>query len=168
MFCHLYFFTLTDCCSIQEGASKYQVLFSAWENLLIRLHFMRCCAVGCTRESHPLYPVVFMVSLSRCIFEWDQEDLDVLYAAKKAELSAIGVRYEMRWGSENWRNTVGGEQGVRRQQKHCWSLFLTLWLVQLMFLASPCLGMRWCRISGTSRGDISPVYRILLKLNFTP
>ena len=112
MFCHLYFFTLTDCCSIQEGASKYQVLFSAWENLLIRLHFIRCCAVGCTSESHPLYPV-FMVSLSRCIFEWDQEDLDVLYAAKKAELSAIGVRNPSR---EEVRNAVG----KRELAQHCW------------------------------------------------
>ena len=27
-----------------------------------------------------------MASISRCIFEWDQSDLEVLYAAKRAEL----------------------------------------------------------------------------------
>ena len=33
------------------------------------------------------------IILSRCIFEWDQEDLDSLYTAKKAErLSAKGVK----------------------------------------------------------------------------
>ena len=107
-------YTDRDCCSIDEGVSKYHVLFSAWENLLIRLdifHFMRRCAVGCTSESHPLYPV-FMASLSRCIFEWDQEDLDALYAAKKAELSANGVRNPSR---EAVRNAVG----KRELAHHC-------------------------------------------------
>ncbi|CAB4040037.1 Hypothetical predicted protein [Paramuricea clavata] len=47
-------YTDRDCCSSQEGESKYQLLFHAWPNLLIRLdifHFMRRCAVGCTSRS---------------------------------------------------------------------------------------------------------------------
>jgi hypothetical protein len=87
-------YTDRDCCSSQEGESKYQLLFHAWPNLLIRLdifHFMRRCAVGCTSESHPLYGI-FMASLSRCIFEWDPSDLEALYAAKRAELHENGIK----------------------------------------------------------------------------
>lgn len=87
-------YTDRECCGIQEGESKYRSLFNAWPNLLVRLdifHFMRRCAVGCTSESHPLYGI-FMASLSRCIFEWDQSDLQALYAAKKAELQENGIK----------------------------------------------------------------------------
>ena len=88
-------YTDRECCSsTQEGGSKFRLLFSAWENLQVRLdifHFMRRLAVGVTSESHPLYSV-FMASLSRCIFEWDQQDLDSLYAAKRQELVASGIK----------------------------------------------------------------------------
>ena len=33
-----------------------------------------------------------MASISRCIFEWDQSDLEVLYAAKSAELHENRIR----------------------------------------------------------------------------
>ena len=52
---------------------------------------MRRVAVGVTSESHPLYPI-FISSLSRCIFEWDQQDLDSLYAAKRLELVGNGIK----------------------------------------------------------------------------
>lgn len=107
-------YTDRECCDIQASASKYKVLFSAWSNMLIRLdifHFMRRFAVGCTSESHPLY-AVFMASLSRCIFEWDQQDLTQLYASKRAELCASGMRNP---SSEAVRNAVG----KREMAKHC-------------------------------------------------
>ena len=50
-------YTDQECCSsTQEGGSKFRLLFSAWENLQVRLdifHFMRRLAVGVTSESHP-------------------------------------------------------------------------------------------------------------------
>lgn len=85
-------YTDRECCC--AGGCKYNDLFSAWPELEVRLdvfHLMRRFAVGCTSESHPLY-AVFMGSLSRCIFEWDPQDLSQLYAAKKSELIASGVR----------------------------------------------------------------------------
>ena len=87
-------YTDRECSSTQEGASKYQLLFNSRENLSIRLdifHFMRRLAVGCTIQSHLRCPV-FTASLSRFILEWDQQDLDALYAGKKEELSAKGVK----------------------------------------------------------------------------
>jgi hypothetical protein len=102
-------YTDRECCSTQEGGSKLQLLFSAWENLLVRLdifHFMRRLAVGVTSESHPLYSV-FMASLSRCIFEWDQQDLESLYAAKKSELVGNGVKNP---SSEAVRSAVGKKE----------------------------------------------------------
>ena len=45
---------------------------------------------GCTSESHPLFGV-FMVRLSRSIFEWDEHDLELLMRAKRGELMQVGV-----------------------------------------------------------------------------
>ena len=60
-----------------------------------------------------MYPV-FMASLSRCIFEWDQEDLDALYAAKKAELSGNDVRDPSR---EAVQNAVGKRELAQNGQR---------------------------------------------------
>jgi len=73
-----------DCC----GATHLKTMFAEWKDLEIRLdiwHFMRRISVGCTTDSHQLY-ATFMAHLSRCIFSWDQEDMDRLLAAKRAEL----------------------------------------------------------------------------------
>ncbi len=53
-------------------------------------HFMRRLARGWTSESHPLY-ATFMKKLSRCIFAWDTEDVEVLVSAKRRELVKAGV-----------------------------------------------------------------------------
>ena len=45
---------------------------------------------GCTSESHPLFGV-FMVRLSRSIFEWDEHDLELLMRAKRGELVQVGI-----------------------------------------------------------------------------
>ena len=77
-----------DCCS-----SKLKSHFKEWGNMVIRLdawHFMRRFAAACTSESRALYPT-FMSRLSACVFEWDAEDLQRLYAAKKSQLHASGV-----------------------------------------------------------------------------
>ena len=77
-----------DCCS-----TKLKSHFQELSNLVIRLdvwHFMRRFAAGCCSESHALY-ATFMSRLSACVFEWDTEDLQRLYAAKRGQLSASGV-----------------------------------------------------------------------------
>ncbi|KAI8517519.1 hypothetical protein Bbelb_035360 [Branchiostoma belcheri] len=87
-------YTDRDCCAV-SGPSRFQLLFSEWEGLEVRLdiwHYMRRIAVGCTSEAHPLYGT-FMTQLSSCIFEWSQ--YDYVYAkllhAKEAELIASGI-----------------------------------------------------------------------------
>ena len=52
---------------------------------------MRRLARGCCSESHPLY-ATFMRSLSSCMFEWDQEDYQLLLTAKRGELIRQGIR----------------------------------------------------------------------------
>ena len=69
-------YTDRDCC----GERKVSSLFTAWEQLVIRLdawHFMRHFAVGCTTDSHLLYRT-FVARLSQCIFEWSSKDLSLL------------------------------------------------------------------------------------------
>lgn len=86
-------YTDRDCCCSEEGQSKFKSLFSSWPNMVVRLdifHIMRRLAAGCNSESHPLYGV-FMGSLARCIFEWDADDLALLYSAKRGELEMAGV-----------------------------------------------------------------------------
>lgn len=71
-----------------------QILFSQWDGLQVRLdiwHFMRRLARGCTSESHPLYGT-FMTQLSSCVFEWDEQDVDLLVSAKRGELRMAGIR----------------------------------------------------------------------------
>ncbi len=80
-----------DCCA--GGAVKVRDLFSKWSELSISLdiwHFMRRFAIGCTTESHPLYGV-FLGRLSQCIFEWSNEDLELLKRAKCCELKKSGI-----------------------------------------------------------------------------
>ena len=82
-------YTGHDCC----GNSCIHSLFASWPVLLVRLdawHFMRHIATGFTTDSHPLYGT-FMAKLSRCIFEWSQEDVTQLVTAKRAELSMEGL-----------------------------------------------------------------------------
>eukprot|EP00794_Sanderia_malayensis_P021122 gene21122-23194_t len=85
-------YTDRDCCSA-SGLSKYQQLFNRWSSVEIRLdiwHFMRRLASGCCTESHSLYST-FMSRISRCIFEWDSDDVDKLKQAKRGELVAAGL-----------------------------------------------------------------------------
>ena len=88
-----------------SGPSKYQVLFSAWGNLipLDICHFMRRLAFGCTSEAHPLYGV-FMSQFSGCIFEWDDRDYNRLLAAKKGQLKASGVKSPSDYAVQNALN----------------------------------------------------------------
>jgi hypothetical protein len=51
---------------------------------------MRRMASGCTTEAHQMYSL-YMSKLSACIFEWDNEDLQRLCAAKRAELAQAGL-----------------------------------------------------------------------------
>ncbi|XP_060774463.1 uncharacterized protein LOC132884641 [Neoarius graeffei] len=77
-----------DCCS---GAVNR--MFADWDELQVRLdvwHFMRRFAAGVNTEAHPLYGI-FMMRLSKCIFEWDPEDVSALREAKKSELAAKGI-----------------------------------------------------------------------------
>ena len=72
---------------------QFHSLFSSWPNREVRLdifHFMRRLAAGCNGESHPSYGV-FMAGLARCIFEWDVDDVSLLFRAKRGELQKAGV-----------------------------------------------------------------------------
>ena len=53
-------------------------------------HFMRRLAFGCTSESHPLF-AAFIGGVSDCIFEWEEDDMELLMSAKKQQLIAEGV-----------------------------------------------------------------------------
>ena len=77
-----------DCCG-----GKTKNLFSLWDNLVVHLdiwHFFRRIAAGCTTEAHPLYSV-FLSRLSQCIFQWSEEDLNLLKSAKKGQLQSQGI-----------------------------------------------------------------------------
>jgi len=51
---------------------------------------MRRLAARCTTEAHPLYST-FLAHLSRCLFEWDADDLKLLVKAKTAEFRLRGA-----------------------------------------------------------------------------
>lgn len=88
----LLLYTDRDCCN-SNGASKYNHLFDKWPDMVVRLdifHFMRRLASGVTSESHPLYGL-FMHRLSGAIFQWDSEDYQQLFEAKKGQLIQAGV-----------------------------------------------------------------------------
>ncbi|XP_050958694.1 uncharacterized protein LOC127160061 [Labeo rohita] len=88
-----------DCCS-QSGAPAVLKLFRPWKSI-IRLdifHFMRRFNCGLTTEHHPLYGT-FCSKLSSCIFEWDQEDVKELKAAKRGE----------------WKSSHGGQTPTEAQ-----------------------------------------------------
>ena len=73
-----------DCC----GDTSVRKMFALWPDMDIRLdiwHFMRRFCAGCTTDSHQLYGV-FMSRLSKCIFMWSSEDLELLREAKCAQL----------------------------------------------------------------------------------
>ena len=46
---------------------------------------MRRLSIGCSTDAHPLYGD-FMARLSQCIFKWEEEDVNLLKRAKRAEL----------------------------------------------------------------------------------
>lgn len=71
-------------------------MFEGWPDLIVKLdiwHYMRRFGEACRTECHPLYSV-FLRCLSRCIFEWDGEDMQTLTHAKRQELRAQGVSTE--------------------------------------------------------------------------
>ncbi|ROL44116.1 Zinc finger BED domain-containing protein 1 [Anabarilius grahami] len=75
-------------------------LFRPWK-CIVRLdifHFMRRFNCGLTTEHHPLYGT-FCSKLSSCIFEWDQEDVKELKAAKRGE----------------WKKSHGGQAPTEAQ-----------------------------------------------------
>ncbi|CAM4652081.1 unnamed protein product [Leuciscus chuanchicus] len=69
-----------------KGVSSVAKLFHPWKSAvrLDSFHFMRRFNCGLTTEHHPLYGT-FCAKLSSCIFEWDQEDVQRLKEAKRAE-----------------------------------------------------------------------------------
>lgn len=71
---------------------------------------MRRFAGYCTTESHPLY-AIFLTSLSRCLFEWDPEDVALLLKAKKAEMQKKGADM----ADDNIRKLLSREELAR----HC-------------------------------------------------
>ncbi|CAB1435238.1 unnamed protein product [Pleuronectes platessa] len=83
-----------DCgCCTEAGETKLKARFSGWPDIIIRLdiwHFMRRLAVGCTTDTHQLYPG-FMSRLSASIFEWDAADLAMLREAKRQQLRSQGL-----------------------------------------------------------------------------
>ena len=85
-------YTDRDCCN-KDGTSKINTLFNKWEYVKVRLdiwHWMRRIAIGCRTESHHLYGT-FMTQLSKCIFEVDSTDHNLLRSARRALLKAAGV-----------------------------------------------------------------------------
>ncbi len=77
-----------DCCS-----SKVKEQFHKFPNMVVRLdiwHYIQRLAVACCSESHALYGT-FLLRLSGAIFEWDPDDIERLYNAKQAQLSARGL-----------------------------------------------------------------------------
>ena len=51
---------------------------------------MRRFSNGVTSDSHPLYGTL-MSGLSRCIFQWDEDDLNLLKKAKREEMLLNGI-----------------------------------------------------------------------------
>ncbi|XP_071827724.1 uncharacterized protein [Apostichopus japonicus] len=102
------------CCLCTGNYSKLKEMFHEWSDLFIRLdiwHFLRRFSLGCTSQSHALYPA-FMSQLSACIFEWDAADLAQLRLAKEAELGASGV-----WSLE--KQNVALHITKKELQLHC-------------------------------------------------
>lgn len=83
-----------DCgCCTDAGETKLQARFSVWPNMAICLdiwHFMCRLVVGCTTDSHELFPKS-MKHLSSCIFDWDAADVHLLIHAKRQQLQKDGL-----------------------------------------------------------------------------
>ena len=71
---------------------------------------MRRLASTCTKEAHLLYPI-FLARLSRCIFEWDSDDVARLKKAKTAEMGCAGI--------SNITDMVLSAIGRRELDRHC-------------------------------------------------
>lgn len=65
----------------------------------------------CTNESHPLYGH-FMAKVSSSIFEWDVDDVQLLFQAKKGELQIAGI-------SNPSTETVRKATNKNELAKHC-------------------------------------------------
>ena len=63
--------------------SVHQVRLDVW-------HYMRRISSCCTTESHPLY-AQFMRQLSGCIFQWSQQDVDILREATASQDRPVGM-----------------------------------------------------------------------------
>ena len=63
--------------------SVYQVRLDVW-------HYMRRISSCCTTKSHPLY-AQFMRQFSGCIFQWSQEDIDILREATASQNRPVGM-----------------------------------------------------------------------------
>nr|XP_055051853.1 uncharacterized protein LOC129437619 isoform X1 [Misgurnus anguillicaudatus] len=82
-----------DCCREGTGQTKLKQRFGGWPDLVVKLdiyHFMRRLAAGCTKDAHPLYPIL-MARMSSCIFEWDSGDVSLLRQAKREQLRHEGI-----------------------------------------------------------------------------
>ena len=101
-------YTDRDCCS-DSGDSKFNRLFNQWPSLKVRLdiwHYIRRIAVGCTSESHPLYGI-FLTQLSGCIFEWDDDDFNLLLKAKKVCIQGNHQSFKECYQTCDWKRRNG-------------------------------------------------------------
>ena len=127
-------YTDRDCCSQGIRPSKYQQLFSSWEGLQVRLdvwHYMRRIAGAVTSESHLLYGIS-MSRLSSSIFEWDEEDLQCLIEAKKAELMRAGVRNPETTAA---RKAIGRRELARHCRRRTRGVTRTVELIEALLLS---------------------------------
>ena len=105
-----------------------------------------------------------MASLYRCIFEWDQQDLDSLYAAKRQELIANGIKNP---SSEAVRRAVGKKELALHSRRRTRGAEATENLLDSLLTTMapatecwvyPCSGRRcWARF-GQNKRNMSPAY----------
>ena len=105
-----------------------------------------------------------MASLYRCIFEWDQQDLDSLYAAKRQELIANGIKNP---SSEAVRRAVGKKELALHSRRRTRGAEATENLLDSLLTTMapatecwvyPCSERRcWARF-GQNKRNMSPAY----------
>ena len=92
---------------------------------------MRRLARGCCSESHPLYGT-FMKSLSSCLYEWDQEDYQLVLVAKRGELIKQGMKSP---STECVRKAVTREEMSRHCKRQTRGVTETINLIEALLLS---------------------------------
>ena len=92
---------------------------------------MRRFARGCCSESHPLY-ATFMRSLSTCLFEWDNDDYELLLVAKRGELVKQGIQCP---SAECVRKAVTKEEMSRHCKRQTRGVTETIHQVEALLLS---------------------------------